>query len=83
MLINKNLCNILRILKDSEKPLNVGDISKALHISQPLCSQRLKILKNNYKLITSKKVSNIVYYSLKDNVQLVDNLLNIVTDLTI
>lgn len=80
MLINKNLCNILRILKDSEKPLNVGDISKTVNISQPLCSQRLKKLKE-LKLVTNKKVNNMNYYTINSDITMVDNLLDICDEL--
>lgn len=80
MIINTNLCNILRVLRDANKPLNVGDISKIMNISQPLCSQRLKKLKE-LNLVTSKKVNNMHYYNIRSGITIVDNLLDICEEL--
>ena len=81
MIVNNNLCKILDVLCVANQPLKVGDICKAIKISQPLCSQRLKVLKK-YKLIFSRKRANAVYYKINDNYyELITNLININNEL--
>lgn len=77
MIVNNNLCKILDVLYVANQSLRVGDICKAIKISQPLCSQRLKVLKK-YKLVFSRKRANAVYYKINDNYyELIESLINI------
>ena len=75
MIVNRGLCDILQVLYKQKGPLKAGEISKIVGISQPLSSQRLNTLKK-YKLVTSKKVANVVYYEIdKINLIAVENLI--------
>ena len=63
MIINRNLCNILKLIITEE--MNVTTISETLGLSQPLTSSRLKVLKQ-LKLVTSRREKNVIYYAINE-----------------
>lgn len=63
MIVNKNLCKILSLLVNQE--LTVTDISEMLHLSQPLASTRLKILKER-DILKSRREKSKVFYSINE-----------------
>lgn len=63
MIINVNLVKILQLL-EKNGPTCVNDISTAFNTSQPLISQRLKVLKD-FKLVKMiKRDKNTLYYDI-------------------
>lgn len=63
MIVNKNLCNILKLLTTDE--MNVTTISETLGLSQPLTSSRLKVLKQ-LGLVTSRREKSVIYYMINE-----------------
>lgn len=63
MIVNKNLCNILKLLTTDE--MNVTTISETLGLSQPLTSSRLKVLKQ-LGLVTSRREKSVIYYTINE-----------------
>ena len=63
MIVNKNLCNILKLLTEGE--LTVTTISNNLKLSQPLTSSRLKMLKK-LKLVTQRREKSKIFYKINE-----------------
>ena len=62
---NSNRLKILNLLKQNE--LNVGNLEKALDLSQSALSQHLAILRKS-GIVKTRRSAQIIYYRLENNI---------------
>ena len=62
---NSNRLKILNLLKQEE--LNVGNLEKALDLSQSALSQHLAVLRKS-GIVKTRRSAQIIYYRLENNI---------------
>lgn len=62
-LANINRLKVLYLISDKE--LSVGEIEKAVNLSQSALSQHLAVLRN-YDIVKTRRSAQTIYYRLKD-----------------
>ncbi len=60
---NEKRLQVLYLIADNE--MNVGEIMKAVNLSQSALSQHLAVLRS-YDIVKTRRNAQIIYYTLKD-----------------